>query len=69
MTIIEYNTVLKVPHLEIIFHVKVTAGFKDILSLHPLDIYTQYNWSLQFFSQDYNLASHTTYVVRVNFIH
>ena len=24
------------------------------------------NWSLQSFSQDYDLASHTAYVVRVN---
>ena len=28
-----------------------------------------YNWPLQLFSQDYGLASHTTYVVCVNFIH
>ena len=27
-----------------------------------------YNWSLQPFSQDYSLASHTTHVVYVNFI-
>ena len=27
-----------------------------------------YNWPLQFFSQDYGLASHTTHVVCVNFI-
>ena len=26
-----------------------------------------HNWSLQYFSQDYHLASHTTYVVCVNF--
>ena len=30
---------------------------------------TTYNWSLQPFSQDYDLVSHTTYVVCVNFIH
>ena len=28
-----------------------------------------YNWSLQPLSQDYDLTSHTTYVVCVNFIH
>ena len=28
-----------------------------------------HNWSLKPFSQDYDLASHTTYVVCVNFIH
>ena len=28
-----------------------------------------HNWSLQPFSQDYVLASHTTYVMCVNFIH
>ena len=28
-----------------------------------------HNWSLQPFSQDYDLASHTTYVVCVNFMH
>ena len=28
-----------------------------------------HNWLLQPFSQDYDLASHTTYVVCVNFIH
>ena len=28
-----------------------------------------HNWSLQPFSQDYNIASHTTYVLWVNFIH
>ena len=28
-----------------------------------------HNWPLQTFSQDYGLASHTTYVVCVNFIH
>ena len=27
------------------------------------------NWSLQPFSQDYDLVSHTTYVVCVNFVH
>ena len=28
-----------------------------------------HNWSLQPFSQDYELVSYTTYVVCVNFIH
>ena len=28
-----------------------------------------HNWSLQSFSQDYGMASHTTYLVFVNFIH
>ena len=27
------------------------------------------NWSLKTYSQPYNLASHTTYVVYVNFMH
>ena len=31
-----------------------------------LILHTQHNWSLQIFSQDYNLTSHTTYVVYVN---
>ena len=28
-----------------------------------------HNWQLQPFTQDYGLASHTTYIVCVNFIH
>ena len=28
-----------------------------------------HNWSLKPFSQDYDLASHTTHIVCVNFIH
>ena len=28
-----------------------------------------HNWSLQPFSQDYDLVSYITYVVRVNFLH
>ena len=34
-----------------------------------LHIFGNLSWSLQPFSQDYDIASHTTYVVWINFIH
>ena len=51
----------------------IWAIFSEI-SLLPNEIifnyiHTYINWSLQPFSQDYYLVSHTTYVVCVNFIH
>ena len=47
----------------------VTATIRFIL-LHFNKLITYiHNWSLQYFFQDYDLASYTTYVVCVNFIH
>ena len=45
---------------------KKTLYFMQILYIHT---YFICNWSLQPFSQDYDLPSHTIYVVCVNFIH
>ena len=33
------------------------------------NLHIKHNWSIQPFSEDYNLASHTNYVVCVSFIH
>ena len=43
-------------------HFQCTSG---IITMHTYI----HNWPLQLFSQDYDLISHTTYVVCVNFIH
>ena len=55
----------KVPQLYW-FMSSLYSSFDDVLSLKTKYIH---NWSLQRFNQVYDLASHTTYVVYINFIH
>ena len=54
----------------------ISRNEKLLILLAPINLSTKsifiyihnYNWSLQPFSQDFGIASHTTHVVCVNFI-
>ena len=51
-------------------HIWIILDMMYKLSVDVVDSFKyKHNWPLQPFSQDYGIASHTTYVVCVNFIH
>ena len=57
----------KIFYLRFLLEKRHTRTNQKTTTVYPI-IYI-HNWSLQSFSQDYDLASHTTYVVCINFIH
>ena len=57
-----------VPKLLFLLITKIYIMSAKKVVFFPCNAYI-YNWPLQFFSQDYGLASHSTRVVCLNFIH